>query len=68
MSLIKLKIEGFHCDACVKIAKLKLVKIPGVSEVEVKLSGDAKIDTEREIGIEEINKALLETGYKAQAV
>lgn len=68
MNLIKLKIEGFHCDACVKIAKMKIGKLDGISNVEIKLSGDAKIFSEREVGVDEINDALLETSYRAELV
>ncbi|KKT94139.1 MAG: hypothetical protein UW95_C0018G0007 [Parcubacteria group bacterium GW2011_GWC1_45_14] len=66
MSLIKFKIEGFHCEACVKVAKMKLGKLTDVSELEINSDGKGKIVSAREIGISEINQALLETGYKAE--
>ncbi|HEX8974345.1 MAG TPA: heavy-metal-associated domain-containing protein [Patescibacteria group bacterium] len=63
MKKINFKIKGFHCDACVKLATMKLKKITGVDAVEVEPDGQATLEVEREIGFEEIEKALDGTGY-----
>ena len=65
MQTIKFKLQGLHCEACVKISKMNLSEIGGVSEVELDLtSGEGKLTAEREIALSEIEAALKDTDYK----
>lgn len=57
------KINGFHCDACVKVATMKIKKISGVEEVDVQSDGRTKVRASRAITTEEISKALEGLGY-----
>jgi len=64
MNEIKFKLNGFHCDACVKLATMRLKKITGVSEVEfADTDGNGKLVAERMIGKVEMEKALEGTEY-----
>ncbi len=57
------KIEGFHCDACVKVATMKIKKLNDVKDVSVSSDGLAKIFAEREISLEEITASFDGLGY-----
>ncbi|KKR19795.1 MAG: Heavy metal transport/detoxification protein [Parcubacteria group bacterium GW2011_GWE2_39_37] len=64
MNKINFKLQGLHCEACVKMATLKFKKIDGVKEVKIDLtSGDAEINTETPIEIEKFKLALTDTDY-----
>lgn len=65
MNKLVFKLNNLHCEACLKMSKMKLSKIPGVLEVNIEgLDGNAEILAEREIKFEEIKKALAGTGYE----
>lgn len=65
MKTTKFKLAGLHCEACVKICKMNLSDINGVSEVELDLaSGEGQLTADREIDLSEIEEALKDTGYK----
>lgn len=65
MNKIKFKIEGLTCDACLRLSKIKLGKIEGVKEVQIKdKNGLTEIEADREVSLDEINVSLAGTGYK----
>ena len=57
------RIEGFHCEACVKLATMKIGKIEGVMQVQIDQAGLAEVQTEREVTIGQVRQALQGTGY-----
>jgi copper chaperone CopZ len=57
-------LKNLTCEACVKLSKMKISKIPGVHQVEINLQGKTEILAEREIAKEEIQKALTGTDYQ----
>jgi copper chaperone CopZ len=57
------KIEGFHCDACVKLATMKIKKISDVHDVIVSPEGEAKVCAGRTINVDEISAVLDGLGY-----
>lgn len=60
----KFKLNGFHCESCVKLATMRLKKIIGVREVKfVDEDGDGVLIAERVIDKAEIEKALEGTEY-----
>ncbi|MDO8529209.1 MAG: heavy metal-associated domain-containing protein [bacterium] len=67
MQTIKINILGMTCDACVKLSKLKISKISGVREVKIgDINGKTEIIADRNIQLEEIQKALAGTDYKVK--
>lgn len=64
MNEVKFKLNGFHCESCVKLAKMRLKKIAGVQEVEfADPDGNGKLIAERLISKDEIEKSLEGTDY-----
>ncbi|MDD5438516.1 MAG: heavy metal-associated domain-containing protein [Patescibacteria group bacterium] len=62
----KFKVSGFDCESCIKLTKLSLQDLPGVKEVRIKdLKGETEIDADRQIGLDEVQKALADTHYTA---
>lgn len=57
------KINGFHCEACVKLATMKIKKIEGIHEVAIEQDGTAKVCAGRAITLEEVSTALDGLGY-----
>lgn len=57
------KIEGFHCEACVKVATMKIKKIEDIYTVVVQGDGTAKVCASRAIALKEISEALDRLGY-----
>lgn len=65
MNTLKFKLQGLHCEACVKISKMNLSDINGVKEVELDLaSGEGKLTSDREIALSEVEAAMKDTEYK----
>lgn len=57
-------IQGFHCDACIRLSTMKLKKIAGVQEVNISgLDGKTEIQTDREISLDEIRAVFQDTEY-----
>lgn len=56
-------IQGFHCEACVKLATMKIKKISDIHEINISQDGKAKICAPREIKTEELAEALNGLGY-----
>jgi len=67
METLQLKIEGLHCDGCVKSVTRMLSAIPGVEHVEVSLAegrADLRYDAAR-AGPAEFRRAVERAGFKA---
>lgn len=64
MNTIKFKLVGLHCEACIKVASLKIKKIEGIKDVLINLAtGQAEITAERPVEIKEFEQALAGTDY-----
>ncbi|EKE20089.1 MAG: hypothetical protein ACD_8C00056G0014 [uncultured bacterium] len=63
MNEIKFKVNGFHCESCVKLATMKIKKIAGVENVDIKNSGEAVVQADREISLEELSEAVASAGH-----
>ncbi len=63
MSEIKFKVNGFHCESCVKLATMKIKKIKGVQRVDIKDNGDAVVEADREIAMNEFSEAVAAAGH-----
>lgn len=63
MNEIKFKVNGFHCESCVKLATMKIKKIEGVESVDIKEDGESVVQASREIGLEEIAEAVKAVGH-----
>lgn len=61
------KINGFHCEACVKLATMKIKKINDIHEVVVSQDGEAKVCAGRTITLDEVSQALEGLGYTVVA-
>ena len=67
METHQLKIEGMHCDGCVRSVTRMLSAIPGVERVEVSLAenrADVSYDPAR-TGVAEFKRAIERAGCKA---
>lgn len=63
MQTLNFKLTGLTCSACAKLAKKRLEKINGASEVEVQDNGNATIVADLAISKKEIKAALSGTDY-----
>lgn len=61
------QIDGFHCEACVKLSTMKIRKISDVHDVDITSDGVAKVHASRTIALDEISKALEGLGYTVVA-
>lgn len=60
----KFKLNGFHCESCIKLATMRLKKIAGVQDVSFfDTDGNGNLIAERVIEKVEIEKALEGTDY-----
>ncbi|MFH0969184.1 MAG: heavy metal-associated domain-containing protein [Patescibacteria group bacterium] len=65
MEKIRIKIDNMTCEACIKLSKSRISKIEGVKDVRISdIGGETEIMADRDISIEEIQKALAGTDYK----
>ncbi|TAN48287.1 MAG: copper chaperone [Betaproteobacteria bacterium] len=67
MQTLQLKIEGLHCDGCVRSVTRMLTAIPGVERVEVSLAesrAEVSFDAAR-TGVAEFRRAVERAGFKA---
>lgn len=55
---IKFKIENITCEACIKISRLALQDLAGVTQVDVQANGLATIETSAVISWEQIKQAM----------
>lgn len=60
----KIKLSGLTCQSCQKLIEMIILEIPGVSGAKVDMNS-AEITADRGISLEEVNKALADTHYKA---
>lgn len=66
MDTLKFRLQGLHCEACVKLSTIRLKNISGVQEVKINLeSGETTIVANRKLDFAEIEKVFLGTDYKA---
>jgi len=64
MNDIKFKLEGLNCEACVKIATKRFLKVPGVREANIDLTtGNTQILSDVEIDLDALQKSLAGTDY-----
>ena len=63
MFSLNINLSGLKCNACVKLVKSKVGKIDGIKSVEVNLSGETCIISERLVTKDEIKQALSETDF-----
>ncbi len=65
MKEIELKVQGMTCQHCVRTVQNAVSSIEGVSKVDVSLeSGSVKVQSDRDIPVEDLKKAIEEWGYK----
>lgn len=60
-------LTGLTCGACAKVSEMKIGKIEGVEEVHITQTGGegkGSIWANREISLEEVQKALVDTHYQ----
>jgi len=67
METLQLKIEGMHCDGCVRSVTRMLSAIPGVDRVEVSLAENkANVSYDpAKTGVAEFKRAVERAGFKA---
>ena len=67
MEKIEFKVEGLHCDGCVKSVTRMLSGIPGVEKVDVSLAeGKAQVSFDpAKAGLPEFKRAVERAGFKA---
>lgn len=59
-----INVTGMTCQNCVRHVRGALEALPGVHNVEVDLqSATARLDVDRQISREELNRALDDAGY-----
>ena len=64
MKTIKIQLNKLNCGACKKLTEKMLSKVPGVMSVTTDLvTSTASICTERDVNLEELNKALAGSEY-----
>ena len=63
MFSLNINLSGLKCNACVKLVKSKVGKIDGIKSVDVNLSGETCIISERLVTKDEIKHALAETDF-----
>lgn len=64
MNTINFRLQALNCGACVNLATSRLKRIPGVQDVEIDLAtGNSKVDSDQEINLEMVKKALADTVY-----
>jgi copper chaperone CopZ len=63
MTELQFKIQGFHCEACIKLSTMKIKKINGVEHVSIQADGSAAITATRPVTTEEVSAALDGLGY-----
>jgi Cu2+-exporting ATPase len=64
MNKIEFKMAGLTCESCVKLATIKIKKIPGVSEVAIDLAtGAASVESEADLDLEIVERSLEGTHY-----
>lgn len=65
--ITKLKVEGMHCAACVKLIQKRLANLVDTTIQKLDISGELELAAPRVVTVEEVNRALEGTEYSAQA-
>ena len=67
METLELRIDGMHCDGCVKSVTRTLTALPGVEKVDVSLAeGKANVSYDpARSGVAEFRRAVERAGFKA---
>ena len=64
MNNLKFKLQGLHCEACVKLSTIRLKNLKGIKEVKIDLSsGKTEVSADREVAIAEIENVFKGTDY-----
>lgn len=63
METTNLILTGLTCNACQKLIQKRLLKLDGVSEVVVELSGQTSIKASRKVTTSEVANVLKDTKY-----
>ena len=64
MKNIEFKLEGLTCESCVKLATLRLKKVPGVYEVNIdSATGATQVSGEDNLNQADLAKSLADTHY-----
>lgn len=66
MYTTNIQLVGLTCEACTKLAKRRFEKIDGIKEVDVQLSGETRIESERIVTEDEIRAALEGSNYEVR--
>ena len=62
--ITKFKLSGLTCEACVKLASMRLKRLAGVESVTIKLTtGETEIIANHEISGKEAELVLAGSGY-----
>jgi len=64
MNKINFKLSNFHCESCAKLSSKKISKINGVSDININLTGDGYLLSDRNIDKSEVEDVLKDTNYK----
>jgi copper chaperone CopZ len=64
MNMQHIKLKGFTCGACVKLAQKRLQQLPQVQRADVSLDGSVDLQTNEEIPLQEIVRVLEGTPYQ----
>lgn len=64
MNKIDFKMTGLTCESCVKLASMKIKKIPGVKDVSIDLAtGEARVESVADLDLGIIKHSLEGTHY-----
>lgn len=58
------KLGGLNCEACIKLVKMDLGGIKGITNIDLDLDGSLEINADREIDKSEVVAALKDSEYK----
>lgn len=64
MATTTLTTTGMHCQSCVKLVKMSVGELDGVSEVDVDLeSGRTTVVHDEDVSAHDIAEKIIEAGY-----
>ncbi|MEK7158999.1 MAG: heavy metal-associated domain-containing protein [Patescibacteria group bacterium] len=66
--LINFKIDNITCDACVKISKSALNRLPGIKRIEIDKNGLTTLESEQDISLDEIKEVLEKADKKISLI
>ena len=63
---LNLKIDGMHCDACVRRVRMALSRVPGIQVQDVAV-GSARVSADTAtVNPDDVVKAVKEIGFEAR--